>query len=316
MATIVTDRQVASALKLQPLADGFAVEVNDIDLSRGVDHQTSTALRQALAEHKVLVFRAQNLDRAQLTAFARQFGSIFAGKRKSPVAPEDLLARLEGNIDKDGKPNGRLYDSWGLRWHSDVSWSSHPGVATMLHGITLPDQGGDTEFADMQTSFDALTPDQKAELEQMTATHNFWCVRAFRHRMAFPWARHPAGEMHNLSIKEHLFPMAPRCWSQPDFQGAAAFSGDGASSHRPQECLSRSPRLADFADVADERHQPRQQTEPPDDGGDRDIPASLAGRRSGNLGQPIAAPSADAVRHKKPTASDAATRGDSRSGSR
>ncbi len=207
MATILSEPETASAspFSMRPLAKGFAVQVDGLDLSKRVDPDTAAGLRQALADHKVLVFRNQDLDSDALIAVAEQFGRIFPGKRKSAVPLKDLLARLEGNVGKDGKPNGRLYDSWGLRWHSDVSWSDHPGVATMLHSIMLPDAGGHTEFADMQASFDALTPDQQAELERMSATHNFWCVRAFRHGMILPWARHPAGGLHNISLKEHLF---------------------------------------------------------------------------------------------------------------
>jgi alpha-ketoglutarate-dependent taurine dioxygenase len=51
-------------------------------------------------------------------------------------------------LNQDRFPDGRRYIP-GEGWHTDHSNDARPPKATALHAVTLPDRGGDTQFANM-----------------------------------------------------------------------------------------------------------------------------------------------------------------------
>src|ERR1700761_7754244 len=63
-------------LRLRPLTPLLGAEVWGVDLSRPLDQPTVRRIRQALLDHKVLVFREQAIDDAQQIAFTRTFGRV------------------------------------------------------------------------------------------------------------------------------------------------------------------------------------------------------------------------------------------------
>jgi alpha-ketoglutarate-dependent 2,4-dichlorophenoxyacetate dioxygenase len=56
-------------------------------------------------------------------------------------------------------------------WHSDSSFQNPPACYSMLHSLTNPAKGGETEFADLRAAYDALTEDTKREIENLRAQH-------------------------------------------------------------------------------------------------------------------------------------------------
>ena len=59
-----------ATFRLNPLTDHFACEVIDLDLAPGVDQDTMALLADALMQHKVLLFRDQQLTDAQYASDA------------------------------------------------------------------------------------------------------------------------------------------------------------------------------------------------------------------------------------------------------
>ncbi len=99
-----------------------------IDLNDALDDDTVAALRQALVQHKVLVFRDQDITPAAHVALARRFGEL----EVHPVFPHHPdhpeLVLLGGNAASKASEN--IY-------HSDVSWRADPvdGVAAALRRV-------------------------------------------------------------------------------------------------------------------------------------------------------------------------------------
>jgi alpha-ketoglutarate-dependent 2,4-dichlorophenoxyacetate dioxygenase len=56
-------------------------------------------------------------------------------------------------------------------WHSDSSFKSPPAKYSILCGIDLPGDGGQTEFADQRAAYDGLSDTMKARIEPMVAEH-------------------------------------------------------------------------------------------------------------------------------------------------
>jgi alpha-ketoglutarate-dependent 2,4-dichlorophenoxyacetate dioxygenase len=57
-------------------------------------------------------------------------------------------------------------------WHSDSSFKTTPAKYSILNARSIPSKGGNTEFADMCTAYDALDDDMKAEIEGLVCEHS------------------------------------------------------------------------------------------------------------------------------------------------
>jgi taurine dioxygenase len=152
-------------MELKPLIGALGAEVFGIDISEPLGQNMVSAIRGALWEHQVLVFRDQKLSIAQHKAFARNFGKLhvhpFIYADSLPGEPEVLRVVKE-------KEDRRVF---GERWHSDVTFLERPLLGSALYAIETPAKGGDTLFANMYAAYEALSDTLKGVLEQLTAIH-------------------------------------------------------------------------------------------------------------------------------------------------
>ena len=80
------------------------------------------------------------------------------------------------NVDISGKiasvASKKMYSQLANQlWHSDSSFQNPPARYSMLHSLTNPAKGGETEFADLRAAYDALPEDAKHEIESLRAQH-------------------------------------------------------------------------------------------------------------------------------------------------
>jgi alpha-ketoglutarate-dependent 2,4-dichlorophenoxyacetate dioxygenase len=167
------------ALTINPLHGELAAEVGNIDLRQPLNDEILAALKSALARFPVLVFHGQNLSDDQHAAFTRSFGPIDAGlvvaaNRKRRLKNTDVIDLA--NIDS----NGNIIDAGNARnvslmanqlWHSDSSFKNPPAQYSILCGIDLPADGGDTEFSDQRAAYDALPESMQTRIADMVAEH-------------------------------------------------------------------------------------------------------------------------------------------------
>ena len=125
-------------------------------------------------EYAVLVFHDQQINDAQQLAFTQKPGRDRACHRHQPARRQrDRLPTTfadVSNLDKDNKPfarddRRRLFAIGNRLWHSDSSFKATPAKYSLLHAVSIPSKGGDTEFADMRAAYDALDEETKAEVE-------------------------------------------------------------------------------------------------------------------------------------------------------
>jgi taurine dioxygenase len=81
------------------------------------------------------------------------------------------------NLDKDGNillppAKGRENNNTST-WHSDKSYMPCPSMATFRHGIEVTREGGETLFASLTHSYDALEDAEKARLKQLRCVHHW-----------------------------------------------------------------------------------------------------------------------------------------------
>jgi taurine dioxygenase len=145
-----------------PLTTVLGATVTGVELRPDIDATSVTLVRQALLRHKVVFFRDQNLDASALTGLAGRFGEP---TEAHPVEPS-----------VEGHPEVLALDSEeGARadvWHSDLTFQPRPPMGALLHALEVPEVGGDTLWADMTATYEALSAPVRGLLEGLTATHS------------------------------------------------------------------------------------------------------------------------------------------------
>ena len=157
------------AFALREMTPGLGAEITGLDLSQGVSADTAAALNAALARHAVLVFRDQAMDPVQFTAAGELFGPLMPQQLKQFVLKDHPLVGYNSTHDLPRK-NGKLQVR-GENYHTDHSNEVSPPKATMLLAISLPSQGGDTQFVDVRQAFDDLSADMQQRIQGLRSRH-------------------------------------------------------------------------------------------------------------------------------------------------
>lgn len=165
-------QQAGAEFEMRLLSAVLGAEVLGVDLARDMDDALFAALRGAFLRHQLLLFRNQTFDDDQHVAFARRWGKIQRHVLSQYVRAGNPEIFVITNLDASGKPKGEHPDPGAKIWHTDGSWASERGLATMLYCIAQPKAGGDTLYADMYAAYDALSEDMKRRLERLHAVHD------------------------------------------------------------------------------------------------------------------------------------------------
>lgn len=157
-------------MSVKRISDTFVGEVDGVDLSDDHDAAEIAAIRQALLDNSILVFRDQTMTNAEHVRFSQKFGPSEIHSVKQYLLPEfpEIIA-LANRGEKGTKPvaNGGAY------WHSDITYKAKPPMASILYGLEVPPEGGDTLFCDMYAAYDGLSDTMKARLDGMQAEHSY-----------------------------------------------------------------------------------------------------------------------------------------------
>ena len=207
-----------------PLTPNFVAEIQEVQLDRITDSEFER-LYAAWLQYGVLRIRNQDLDDEQLQAFSQRFGPL----EEAPFGrmPEAEKAKIKNrfvttlsNIKVDGKPIGGLGNDEAT-WHSDMTYSETPPPASLLLGIEIPDQGGDTHFADQRAALAALPAALRQRIESLSVKHNAAHTSVGKLRPGFeafddprdaPGAIHPMIKTHNETGKPALY-LGRREWA-------------------------------------------------------------------------------------------------------
>jgi taurine dioxygenase len=153
---------------ITPLSAHTGAEVRGIDLTQSVHETVQTRLNRAFVDHSVLVFRDQHLTPHQLLAAVGLFGEVLPQHNSRFALPECPLVHYISN--QDFYPDGRRYIP-GEGFHTDHSNAVCPPKATVLHAVSLPDRGGDTQYVNMHLAYDELPQATKRRLDGLKAIH-------------------------------------------------------------------------------------------------------------------------------------------------
>ena len=193
-------------MKITPLTPRIGAELHEVDLCGDIPDNTVKAIRQALLDHLVLVFRDQKLSVGSLDAFGRRLGPPH-------IHPTDPgLEGYPGVTTIHTDASSKTYA--GSMWHSDVACDQEPPLGSILHLHEVPETGGDTLFANMYAAYEGLSDVMKTCLADLKAVngseHHFkgYFGTTGGHNLRadpFPEALHPIIRTHPETRQKALF---------------------------------------------------------------------------------------------------------------
>src|SRR5687767_11266515 len=163
--------------EIRPLGPGFAAEIVGVGLADvAASEDAYRAVRAALEEHSVLLFRGQPVTDELQVAYSKRFGPLELAKVATLAAgtPFSVLTNMDGKgglVPPDHKEALRARAN--QLWHTDSSFKIPPALASVLSARTLPPTGGETEFASTRLGWERLPEDLRARLAGAYAWHDY-----------------------------------------------------------------------------------------------------------------------------------------------
>jgi alpha-ketoglutarate-dependent 2,4-dichlorophenoxyacetate dioxygenase len=168
-------------MRIKPIANAFAGEVEDVDLRQPLDATAVAATHAGMDRHAVLVFHDQRISDDEQIAFSKSLGKIELNTSNNVTRLDQRRLSIEmsdiSNLDKDNAllardDRRRAFNLGNRLWHSDSSFKAVPAKYSLLSARVIPSTGGNTEFADMRAAYDALDEETKAEIEDLVTEHS------------------------------------------------------------------------------------------------------------------------------------------------
>ncbi|TNE34790.1 MAG: TauD/TfdA family dioxygenase [Alphaproteobacteria bacterium] len=139
--------------------------IGDVDLSAPLGGEDLKTIRRAWMAHHVLVFRNQKLENEDLVRFAEYMGPIGDDPFIRPIDGHEKIAAIHRRADE----TGRIFAD---NWHSDWSFMPVPPAGTLLYGIVIPPEGGDTFFSNQHLALEKMPAEMRARFEDRVAVHS------------------------------------------------------------------------------------------------------------------------------------------------
>ncbi|HEU4651565.1 MAG TPA: TauD/TfdA family dioxygenase [Croceibacterium sp.] len=166
--------------KLHPL---FAAELRGVDTAQP-DAALVGLVEDLMREYAVVCIRGQShIDDEQQLAFARAFGPLelpgnapHNGGRVAFGLYDVSNLAPDGSIIDPDSPRARISKGNEL-FHADSSFNDLPSKWSMLRGVIVTPEGGQTETIDMRAVYDALPQATRQRIEGLEAQHNYFHSR-------------------------------------------------------------------------------------------------------------------------------------------
>jgi alpha-ketoglutarate-dependent 2,4-dichlorophenoxyacetate dioxygenase len=179
----VREGTVGMGIEVKPLHPLFAAELVGVDCAR-LDAALVSLVEDLMREHAVVCIRDQgHIDDERHLALARAFGPLELPGNTPHNGGRVAFGLYDvSNLDPDGEiidadsPRAKIAKGNEL-FHADSSFNDLPSKWSMLRGVIVTPEGGQTETIDMRAVYDALPQAMKDRLEGLEAQHNYFHSR-------------------------------------------------------------------------------------------------------------------------------------------
>jgi alpha-ketoglutarate-dependent taurine dioxygenase len=163
---------VLDDILIRPLSYVMAAEVVGLDLREPIPADVMARLEAALGQYHVLCFRNQSLSKLEQIEATKQFGALDVHVQSNRSSDIPLI-HIVTNLDENNQPRQTIAAKGSVHWHSDKSYRHAPSHATFLYALEVPEEGGETEFANMILAFEALPAARQQELAALKVVHSW-----------------------------------------------------------------------------------------------------------------------------------------------
>jgi len=157
----VTTTDASVRIGVHPLTVRIGAEITGVDAGEPQSDETIAEVRAALVRHKVVFLRDQHLDYPRQVAFAERFGPLTLG-HPTLLSPRDKPFLEEIDSHLGGPAN---------QWHTDVTFCDRPPAMTFLHGVVMPEVGGDTIWANTVAGYESLPVELRNLADTLRIVH-------------------------------------------------------------------------------------------------------------------------------------------------
>lgn len=152
-------------LTIKKSGEACGAEITGLDLTRNLSSSDIAALRAAWLEHHVLSFPDQPLSDDDLERITLYFGPFGDDPFIAPIPGREHIIAVKRTADETAPV-------FAETWHTDWSFQARPPAGTCLFGITIPDAGGDTLFANQHMALNAMPDALRRQLDGKMAIHS------------------------------------------------------------------------------------------------------------------------------------------------
>ena len=156
-----------------PVSEAIGAEIRGVNLGY-IDTNTLDQIHQSWISHCVLLFRGQQITARELVIFSKHFGDLDIappnenGQVGVDGFPEVLVL---SNIKENGRPIGALGNG-EAQWHTDMNYIDQPPLGSVLLGVEVPNQGGNTGFCNMYGALEELPDMLRRQIEGLQIKHD------------------------------------------------------------------------------------------------------------------------------------------------
>jgi alpha-ketoglutarate-dependent taurine dioxygenase len=227
-------------IEFEPLAAPLGAFVRNFDPAATPSSEFVDLLAEGLQSHAVLVFRSHDakngvISPAQLVQLGRAFGELEILPEPDKRHPDHAEifnlsnVRPDGNLVEVDEPQA-VFLRGTQRWHTDSSFREIPALCTMLYAVEVPNQGGQTQFADMRRAFSLLPTEDRAEIDELRLVHSYEYSRG-----------NNPGRMEPMSDEERAkYPPVEHRWVRRNGDGSKSLYMGGHASHIVDQDLANS----------------------------------------------------------------------------
>ncbi len=156
---------MARPFELEPLDATFGAVVTGVRLAE-IDDAAFADLYRAWLDYALLIFPGQHLTNAEQVAFAHRFGPA-----EFDLAPISNV-RADGSVRSDDADDAVKVLKGNMGWHCDSTYMPVQAKGAVFTAHVVPDEGGETGWADMRAAYDALDPAMKERIAPLKARHS------------------------------------------------------------------------------------------------------------------------------------------------
>ena len=195
-------------MKLIHSVKSLGGEITDLDISNRLTQDQINFINESWDERLVLVFKKQNLDDHKLINFSKYFGELDPpgpnpyGVTFLPEYPEiNVISNVK---NEQGTPIGNLGDGEAV-WHADMTYQELPPKAGILYALEVPENQGNTHFANMALAYSELPNRLKEKIDGKILIHDSAHNSAGMLRKGYEEVENPSetpGARHPIVIRD------------------------------------------------------------------------------------------------------------------